>query len=46
VAGNLDTLHTAVTAAATRVGNQIAEHINAAHINAADTNSPATVGVD
>jgi hypothetical protein len=41
VAGNLDTLHTAVTAAATQVGNQIAEHIIAA-----DTNSPATVGVD
>jgi hypothetical protein len=29
VSGNLDTLHTAVTAAATQVGNQIVEHLDA-----------------
>jgi hypothetical protein len=39
VSGNLDTLHTAVTAAATQVGNQIVEHLDAT--NATDA---ATVG--
>jgi hypothetical protein len=29
VAGNLDTIQTAVTAAATQVGNKIAEHLDA-----------------
>ena len=33
-AGNLDTLHTAVTAAATQVGNQIAAHLDAQAVGA------------
>jgi hypothetical protein len=34
VAGNLDTVHTAVTAAATQVGNQIARHLDSSTVGA------------